>query len=625
MKKTICTLLSLSLLAASASNFQNAANVSAAEPQSVSADCAAILAGIYADAENRDYEVKDSSGADIAVVTAGYGTIGSNEQAFTTYTADYFAGDNWTWITSKMAGDYYWHGNSGTYGRDVFLKAEIKRDSCLNLSHVEITGQRTDNDETFVEVLVMRDGREYVVSSVERGNTGTNAANSLLSDAGNVKAGDTVYVSVSSQWEARAYFNPVFTFEEPKETQIDVSVGSPELIRNIAADTADRTAEIAAEFTPYLSVTAGYGTIGTDEKAFDTYDKNYFAKVENGDKYTWLAGADNEYYWWKAGNPDESVFYKATVMEDCWLGLSHAAVAKQRSNYGWSKVAVILKRGDETKVVSEVTRSAVDVRNEDNTLSTPANSLLKNVGNVKKGDVVYVAVIGNENGAEVRFDPVFTVKATDKVEEAKSNAKTELETYVSLDDYREAEKTQVNEAIAAGKTAIDGADSVEKVTEALAEAKAAIDEIKTDEELTAEEAKALADAKSAAKAELETYVSLDDYREAEKTQVNEAIAAGKTAIDGADSVEKVTEALAKAKAAIDEVKTDEELTEEEGKTSSSDSTGDSETSSSDKTSSGSSSGSGNTTVNGCGSAIGLGTGAAVILGAAACLLKKRKR
>ena len=549
MKKTICTLLSLSLLAASASNFQNAANVSAAEPQSVSADCAAILAGIYADAENRDYEVKDSSGADIAVVTAGYGTIGSNEQAFTTYTADYFAGDNWTWITSKMAGDYYWHGNSGTYGRDVFLKAEIKRDSCLNLSHVEITGQRTDNDETFVEVLVMRDGREYVVSSVERGNTGTNAANSLLSDAGNVKAGDTVYVSVSSQWEARAYFNPVFTFEEPKETQIDVSVGSPELIRNIAADTADRTAEIAAEFTPYLSVTAGYGTIGTDEKAFDTYDKNYFAKVENGDKYTWLAGADNEYYWWKAGNPDESVFYKATVMEDCWLGLSHAAVAKQRSDYGWSKVAVILKRGDETKVVSEVTRSAVDVRNEDNTLSTPANSLLKNVGNVKKGDVVYVAVIGNENGAEVRFDPVFTVKATDKVEEAKSNAKTELETYVSLDDYREAEKTQVNEAIAAGKTAIDGADSVEKVTEA----------------------------------------------------------------------------LAKAKAAIDEVKTDEELTEEEGKTSSSDSTGDSETSSSDKTSSGSSSGSGNTTVNGCGSAIGLGTGAAVILGAAACLLKKRKR
>ena len=196
-----------------------------------------------------------------------------------------------------------------------------------------------------------------------------------------------------------------------------------------------------------------------------------------------------------------------------------------------------------------MTRSAVDVRNEDNTLSTPANSLLKNVGNVKKGDVVYVAVIGNENGAEVRFDPVFTVKATDKVEEAKSNAKTELETYVSLDDYREAEKTQVNEAIAAGKTAIDGADSVEKVTEA----------------------------------------------------------------------------LAKAKAAIDEVKTDEELTEEEGKTSSSDSTGDSETSSSDKTSSGSSSGSGNTTVNGCGSAIGLGTGAAVILGAAACLLKKRKR
>ena len=624
MKKTICTLLSLSLLAASASNFQNAANVSAAEPQSVSADCAAILAGIYADAENRDYEVKDSSGADIAVVTAGYGTIGSNEQAFTTYTADYFAGDNWTWITSKMAGDYYWHGNSGTYGRDVFLKAEIKRDSCLNLSHVEITGQRTDNDETFVEVLVMRDGREYVVSSVERGNTGTNAANSLLSDAGNVKAGDTVYVSVSSQWEARAYFNPVFTFEEPKETQIDVSVGSPELIRNIAADTADRTAEIAAEFTPYLSVTAGYGTIGTDEKAFDTYDKNYFAKVENGDKYTWLAGADNEYYWWKAGNPDESVFYKATVMEDCWLGLSHAAVAKQRSDYGWSKVAVILKRGDETKVVSEVTRSAVDVRNEDNTLSTPANSLLKNVGNVKKGDVVYVAVIGNENGVEVRFDPVFTVKATDKVEEAKSNAKTELETYVSLDDYREAEKTQVNEAIAAGKTAIDGADSVEKVTEALAKAKAAIDEVKTDEELT-EEAKALADAKSAAKAELETYVSLDDYREAEKTQVNEAIAAGKTAIDGADSVEKVTEALAKAKAAIDEVKTDEELTEEEGKTSSSDSTGDSETSSSDKTSSGSSSGSGNTTVNGCGSAIGLGTGAAVILGAAACLLKKRKR
>ena len=156
--------------------------------------------------------------------------------------------------------------------------------------------------------------------------------------------------------------------------------------------------------------------------------------------------------------------------------------------------------------------------------------------------------------------PLATTEITVSLDAAKAAAKAELEGYKNPDDYRDAQKTDLANEVAAGKDAIDNATDTEAVATALANAKAAIDAIKTDAQLTAEE---LAAAKEAAKAELEGYKNPDDYRDAQKTELADAIAAGKTAIDAAESIADVNTALEETKAAIDAIKSNAQLTAEE--------------------------------------------------------------
>jgi hypothetical protein len=143
---------------------------------------------------------------------------------------------------------------------------------------------------------------------------------------------------------------------------------------------------------------------------------------------------------------------------------------------------------------------------------------------------------------------------------AKETAKTALDGYVALSNYREAQQAEVTNAIAAGKTAIDNAADTASVESALGSAKATIDGIKTNSQLTAEE---LSAAKETAKTALDGYVTLNNYREAQQAEVTNAISAGKTAIDNAADTASVESALASAKATIDGIKTDAQLTAEE--------------------------------------------------------------
>ena len=147
-----------------------------------------------------------------------------------------------------------------------------------------------------------------------------------------------------------------------------------------------------------------------------------------------------------------------------------------------------------------------------------------------------------------------------ELEEAKAAAKTALESYVNSENYRDAEKTLLETAIADGKTAIDAATTSADITSALNSAKALIDAIKTDAVLTAEE---LVAAKNTAKTVLEGYANAENYRDAQKAELATAIANGKSAIEGAADITAVSNALATAKAAIDEIKTDAELMAEE--------------------------------------------------------------
>jgi len=150
------------------------------------------------------------------------------------------------------------------------------------------------------------------------------------------------------------------------------------------------------------------------------------------------------------------------------------------------------------------------------------------------------------------------------LEEAKTTAKATLESYKDASNYRDAQKTELATAVANGKTAIDNATDLAGVEAALANAKTAVDAIKTDAELTAEEeAQALANAKTTAKAALESYKDASAYRPAQQTELATAVANGKTAIDNATDLAGVEAALANAKTTIDAIETDAQITAKE--------------------------------------------------------------
>ena len=180
------------------------------------------------------------------------------------------------------------------------------------------------------------------------------------------------------------------------------------------------------------------------------------------------------------------------------------------------------------------------------------------------GETLYTSTDTFTVTEDVTFSAQWTDLVAEALVEAKTNAKTNLDGYVNVNDYRLAQQEELATAIANGKTAIDNATDVAGVETALANAKTVIDEIKTDAELTAEEtAQALANAKTNAKASLETYVNAEDYRQAQQEELATAIANGKTAIDNAMDITGVETALSNAKSVIDEIKTDAELTVEE--------------------------------------------------------------
>ena len=92
-----------------------------------------------------------------------------------------------------------------------------------------------------------------------------------------------------------------------------------------------------------------------------------------------------------------------------------------------------------------------------------------------------------KNGQSSLYDMTAPVDPAEQLALAKEAAIESLETYVSADDYREAEQAQLAAIITSGTTAINAAETQEAVNTALAEAKAQIDELKTAAAYEAEE------------------------------------------------------------------------------------------------------------------------------------------
>ena len=175
--------------------------------------------------------------------------------------------------------------------------------------------------------------------------------------------------------------------------------------------------------------------------------------------------------------------------------------------------------------------------------------------------ILVMSMVAGMVSCDTTDDPSDTTQTgITELEEAKTNAKSALDSYVNAEDYRDSEKTLLETTIANGKTAIDSATTTADVTAALNSAKALIDAIKTDAVLTSEE---LVAAKNTAKTVLDGYVSAESYREAQKAELATAIANGKTAIDESADITAVSTALNNAKAAIDAIKTDADFTAED--------------------------------------------------------------
>ncbi|MBQ7546857.1 MAG: hypothetical protein IJT41_07825, partial [Clostridia bacterium] len=123
-------------------------------------------------------------------------------------------------------------------------------------------------------------------------------------------------------------------------------------------------------------------------------------------------------------------------------------------------------------------------------------------------------------------------------------------------EYTDASKEKIDAARAAYDSLTNEQKALVMNATALTAAETAYAELKA-------AAAALAQAKTDAKAELDSYKNAADYRDAQKTELADAITAGKDAIENAADTDAVATALANAKTAIDAIKTDAELTAEE--------------------------------------------------------------
>ncbi len=104
-----------------------------------------------------------------------------------------------------------------------------------------------------------------------------------------------------------------------------------------------------------------------------------------------------------------------------------------------------------------------------------------------KGDAVITAKYPQQTFTCTVHVQELSEEAKQALVQRKTDAETALETYKNAEDYREAQKLELAQAIADGKAAIEKAADAGDVNAALAAAKAVLDKIKTDAQLTQEE------------------------------------------------------------------------------------------------------------------------------------------
>lgn len=146
------------------------------------------------------------------------------------------------------------------------------------------------------------------------------------------------------------------------------------------------------------------------------------------------------------------------------------------------------------------------------------------------------------------------IPATDMLADEKAQAIAEIASYKSADDYRQAEKDKLQAYIKAFSDEINKCDETAPFASIITAFKAEADKLTTDAEYTQQEAE-IAATRNAAKAEIESYKSLNDYRTEEKNKLAALIDGAKAEIDGLNSASEIAQAVETFKAEADKLKT----------------------------------------------------------------------
>ncbi len=153
-------------------------------------------------------------------------------------------------------------------------------------------------------------------------------------------------------------------------------------------------------------------------------------------------------------------------------------------------------------------------------------------------------------------------EAKEKLEKAKKDAIAMIEGYVSLDDYREAEKSKLSAYISEYKEKINAITDITLIDGIVSEFKSKVDELKTASQYEKEELDAK---KNEALSTVESYVDEENYRSEEKTKIAQLKETATAAIQSATTIEEVETALNSYKENVDALKTDAKYKEEEAK------------------------------------------------------------
>lgn len=161
---------------------------------------------------------------------------------------------------------------------------------------------------------------------------------------------------------------------------------------------------------------------------------------------------------------------------------------------------------------------------------------------------------GEKNLDAILKDGELSDEEKDALEQAKLDAIAAIKDSYNIDDFREAERKEIDTIVKNASVAIDSAQTPEECERIAEDAISKIDAVKTNDELTAEEEAALADAKEQAKAEINEYIPWDDFTtESETETLQAAYEEACDEIDQAKTEDAIAETVEDMKSYIDQI------------------------------------------------------------------------